>query len=188
MLWLLISYLARFELHGDGALGLTGCTGCGPGHREECIPQVHPVLLEHRGRLVKCDSPGDLDIFKGPRSKAKPLQMQQQSALPCVWCFYRPRVPTGPVYPSSKARPVHSNILPHSTQSGIRIHWTTVYQECEKYNYIFLLTMSLTRNMKMKITENFWVQVNVPHLSFNNNSSKEKTQLLKKIGCYKNKG
>lgn len=77
----LISYLPRFELHGDGALCLTCCTGCGPRHREKFIPQVHSVLLQHRGCFVKCDSPGNLDIFKGPRSKAKPVQMQQQSAL-----------------------------------------------------------------------------------------------------------
>lgn len=99
------------------------------------------------------------------------------------------RVPTVPkCTSSSKARPIHSIIWPHSTQSGIRIHWTTVYQECEKNNNIFLLTMSITRNMKMKIIENFWVQVNVPHLSFNNNSSKEKTQLLKKSVVIKIKG
>lgn len=48
--------------------------------------------------------------------------------------------------------------------------------------------MSIIRNMKMKIIENFWVQVNVPHLSFNNNSSKEKTQLLKKMVVIKIKG
>ena len=77
---LIVSYLSRLELNGDEALCLTCSADSGPWYRQKLIRQAHTIFLEHSSCFVKCDSPEDLDIFKGSRNKEKPMPVQSQEA------------------------------------------------------------------------------------------------------------
>lgn len=95
---LFISYLFWFEFNADKAFCLTHCTGCGPWHRLKFLHQVYPILLEHDDCFVKCDSPKDLDIFKGPVSK-KPTNALTEGVIPMSnRVYYQIMVPLHPKY------------------------------------------------------------------------------------------